>query len=104
MNEKLKSTVHHLGGFRKRARFRESLQSLMENEDFRVFWRQFLQDSGYLTPRFNSDPYITAFQEGRRHLAASYVEILTGADPEHIIRHLTDEKETIKREREEDYV
>lgn len=104
MNDKLKATAHHIGGLRKRARFRDALLSLMENDDFRVFWRQFLQDSGYIRPKFNSDPYTTAFQEGRRHMAASYVEILTGDDPEHIIRHLTEEKETIKREGEEDYV
>lgn len=72
--------------------FREALEIILETDSGKVFFKQFLKDSNVSRPTFHKDPYDSAFHEGRRHLAMSYLNLLGREDPQHLINIIESEQ------------
>ena len=56
------------------------------------FFRRFLKDCGVTHPKFTADPQVTAFNEGKRHLAMSYLNLMGRDDPQSIIDTIEQEQ------------
>lgn len=63
----------------------------MNNPDFKTFWEHYLRSSNVSRPTFATDPYRIVWNESRRHLAMSYLNILAKEDPQQLIDALEKE-------------
>lgn len=61
----------------KKIRFYRALRALYETDDGKVFFEEMCNHCGVTRPQFTKDPIETAWNEGRRHLAMSYLKILS---------------------------
>ena len=89
----------HLEKLRGKRQFKEDLEAILETEAGKRFFRRFLRDCNVTRPRFSSEPLQTAFFEGPRHLAMSYLNLLGRDDPEAIIKIIEQETEDAGRTR-----
>lgn len=74
-----------LANLKARRQFREDLLTLTQTPAGERFFKRFLRDCGVTKPRFTTDTQQTAFNEGRRHLAMSYLNLMGQDDPQSII-------------------
>lgn len=70
---------------RRRRDMRETLRRLYATPDGKAFLDQLFRDTGVTRPRVSKDPYEIAFNEGKRHVGMSYLQLLTSEDPSHLI-------------------
>jgi len=63
----------------------EDLLSIVETPAGERFFKRFLRDCGVTRPKFAADPQATAFNEGKRHLAMSYLNLMGRDDPQNLI-------------------
>jgi hypothetical protein len=74
-----------LANLKARRQFREDLISMVETPAGERFFKRFLRDCGVTHPKFTADPQVTAFNEGKRHLAMSYLNLMGRDDPQNLI-------------------
>jgi hypothetical protein len=74
--------------FRRKKRFRDALIELQKDENFKIFWTQFLRDCNVTKPRFHRDPIEITRLEGQRHLAMSYLSLLGRDDTDYILAEM----------------
>lgn len=77
--------MNPLKKLRARQQFRDDLLSIAATPAGDRFFRRLLRDCGVTFPKFSSDPQVTAFNEGKRHLAMSYVNLMGRDDPQNLI-------------------
>ena len=65
--------------------FRDDLLTIAATPAGDRFFRRLLRDCGVTFPKFSSDPQVTAFNEGKRHLAMSYMNLMGRDDPQKLI-------------------
>jgi hypothetical protein len=73
---------------RRRQRFRTVLKALLATPEGEEFFRQFLRDAGVTRPKVSRDPLEISFNEGKRHLAMSYLNILSSDDMSELIARM----------------
>lgn len=76
--------------------FQSALRNIYNTPDGKIFFRDFLKHTGVTSPRFTRDPYEMQWNEGRRHLAMSYLSILSQDNAEALIRQIEESKNTDK--------
>jgi hypothetical protein len=77
--------MNPLKKLRARQQFRDDLLAIAATPAGDRFFRRLLRDCGVTFPKFSSDPQVTAFNEGKRHLAMSYVNLMGRDDPQNLI-------------------
>lgn len=75
----------HLQKLRRQRQFKEDLTLILETDHGKRFFAQMLHDCNVTRPRFFSDPMTTQWNEGRRHLAMSYLNAVGRDDPQNLI-------------------
>jgi hypothetical protein len=87
----MNNPITHLTALRRRQQFKEDLELILETPHGKRFFEAFLRDSNVTRPKFNKDPMETAFNEGKRHLAMSYLNLL-GQDDHHNLIHILEQE------------
>jgi hypothetical protein len=77
--------MNPLKKLRARQQFRDDLLAIAATPAGDRFFRRFMRDCSVTHPKFSSDPYVTAFNEGKRHLAMSYMNLMGRDDPQNLI-------------------
>jgi hypothetical protein len=77
--------MNPLKKLRARQQFRDDLLSIIETPAGSRFFERLLKDCGVTHPKFSSDPQVTSFNEGKRHLAMSYMNLMGRDDPQSLI-------------------
>jgi hypothetical protein len=77
--------MNPLKKLRARQQFRDDLLTIAATPAGDRFFRRLLRDCGVTFPKFSSDPQVTAFNEGKRHLAMSYMNLMGRDDPQKLI-------------------
>lgn len=85
--------------FGRKVRLQRALKSIYETPEGKVFFEELLRHCGVTHPKFSKDPMETAWNEGRRHLAMSYMSLLGMNDPDSLKERL---EELNKQQGEED--
>jgi hypothetical protein len=76
-----------------RRNFRDALEKLLATDHGKLFFRRFLRDCNVVNPKFSMDPMKTAYNEGKRHLAMSYLSVLSQDDPQALIDRMRVEQQ-----------
>jgi hypothetical protein len=87
----MSNPLTHLVNLRRKQQFREDLQLILESDHGKRFFTAFLRDCNVTKPRFHKDPMEMAAVEGKRHLAMSYLYLLSQDDPQNLINILEQE-------------
>lgn len=82
----------------KKKEFQSSLKRLVETPDGKVFFEQFLRDCGVTRPKIARDPQEIAWNESKRHLAVSYLNILARNDMDHLVLRMEEELQRSEQE------
>lgn len=83
-----------IDSLRRKRKLRSALNNLMKDSDFQFFFAQLLRDCNVTRPKISKDPGDVLFNEGRRHLAMSYLALMARDDPSYIIDALEKEHES----------
>lgn len=78
---------------KRKLRLGRALRSVYATPEGKVFFDEFLRHAGVTSPKFTKDPYEAQWNEGRRHLAMSYLSLLAQDDTESLIRKLEQSKQ-----------
>lgn len=74
----------------KKQQVRAALLRLKQDKDFQLFWKQFLKDCGVTRSKFSRDPNEIVWNESKRHLAMSYLQLLADDTADHLEKEITE--------------
>lgn len=89
-----------LNRLRRKKEFQTALRDIYETPSGKVFFRYFMEQCFVTKPRFSKDPMEINWNESRRHLAMSYLNLLAQDDLEAVMRNY---EESLQKVEEENY-
>lgn len=89
-----------LRNMRRRLKFQRAIKDVYETPSGRIFFEVFMEHCGVTHPKFTKEPMELNWNESRRHLAMSYLKLLSQNDMESIMRQT---EESFKHEEEDNY-
>lgn len=84
----------------RREKMRQNMLAVLAIPEGREFFEQLMADCGVTRPIFSRDPIEISFNEGKRHVAMSYLQILGKSDPLSLAQLLS-ERDTTKQNNHE---
>ena len=85
----LEEAAQRLKQARERKELRDALEQIMELKPYGpTFFKYFLKHCNVTKPRVTTDPYKSIWNEARRHLAMSYLNLMAADDPQRLINLL----------------
>ena len=84
---------------REKRAFGEALKTIYETEAGKVFFQTFFRHCGVTRPKFATEAMDINWNESRRHLAMSYLRILSEDDVESYLKHMEAEQNIKKADK-----
>lgn len=79
--------------FKRKIRLARALRNIYDTPDGKIFFEELLRHTGVTQPVFSKDPMEIQWNEGRRHLAMSYLTMISQNDPDSLKGRLEEMKQ-----------